>query len=141
MMEAPSLRSGSAFWTVKSVPLTLTPNARSKCSSVTVAERSAFGDASVAKRMSIRPLTSFHRRIQPIEVSELSKRRPGCGDVPADLRDGNVELALAATRDADVGAVRHEPLCRGEANPAAAAVTRATLPSSFSHDPSTSLSS
>src|SRR5207253_3639314 len=59
MIEAPSRRSGSAFCTVKSAPLTLAPNVRSKSSSVMSPSGAASAMPAFAKRMSMRPLLSF----------------------------------------------------------------------------------
>src|SRR5438445_716468 len=59
MIEAPSRSSGSAFWTVKSAPLTLAPNVRSKSSSVMSPSGAASAMPAFAKRMSMRPLLSF----------------------------------------------------------------------------------
>jgi hypothetical protein len=47
--------------------------------------------------------------------------------VLADLRDGLVELGLAATGDVDIGALFNEPLGGREANAAAAPVITAIL--------------
>ena len=59
MIDPPSVNSGKAFWTVKSSPLTLMPNSRSKCSSVISPSGANFPPPALANRTSTRPCASL----------------------------------------------------------------------------------
>src|SRR5713226_2421447 len=118
-IEAPSGISGSAFCTVKSVPLTLTPNVWSKWASVIWPSGTNSPRPALAKRTSTRPFCS-HRRVQSIQIREIGNVPLDAADVLADLAHRGVELGVTATGDEDVRAFRDEPLCSGEADSAVA---------------------
>src|SRR3984957_7148564 len=59
MIEPPSLKSGSAFWTVKNSPFTFTSKVWSKWASVAAASGAIVPAPAFAKRMSMWPCFSF----------------------------------------------------------------------------------
>src|SRR6202040_2716016 len=97
MIEPPSFSSGKAFCTVKSVPLTLTLNSLSKCSSVTAPK-------------------GTNDLVKTIKISQLGNVSLNSRNVGADRIHGLVEFLLAA-RDEDIGTLFDEKLCRSEPNP------------------------
>ena len=114
MIDPPSLNSGRAFCTVKSVPRTLTPKVLSNCSSVTSPMGANSPVPALAKRTSIRPFLLLHRLVQAIEVGEVAGVALDAGDVPADRLHRVVQLLLAAAGDEDVGPFLDEELGRGQ---------------------------
>src|SRR5215467_204161 len=84
------------------------------------AQRSTFGDPRVREE-DVDPIFDLlHFREDAIEVRELGDVALHRRHVPADLLDGSIELALAATRYEDVGAICDETLRRRQTNSAVA---------------------
>jgi hypothetical protein len=105
MIELPSFRSGSAFCTVNSVPLTLMLNSLSKCSAVTTPKGTNSKTPALAKIISIDlPLHFRDGLIETIEMVQFGNISLNASHVGADCLHGLVEFLLASARDEDVGA-------------------------------------
>ena len=119
MIEPPSMRSGRAFCTVKSVPLTLVLNVLSKCSSVTAPSGANVPAARVGEEDVETALLLANRRIEAVEIREIGNVALDAGDACADLLHGGVERGLAPTGDEDVCAFGDEAFRGREADAAA----------------------
>jgi hypothetical protein len=120
MIDPPSVKSGSAFCTVKSNPLTLMLKILSKCSSVIDPSGMNAETPALANRTSRRPcccLTVANSRSRSLEVRDVALH---AGDVPADLLYRSIEFRLPASGDEDVGALGDEPPGGGQADAAVA---------------------
>src|SRR2546428_14191095 len=98
-IEAPSGISGSAFCTVKSVPLTLTPNRLVEAGLSDLAERREFAKAGGGEEDVDAALLLLHRRVQSIQIYEIGNVPLDAGDGLADLVHRGVEIGSTATRD------------------------------------------
>jgi hypothetical protein len=105
MIVLPSFRSGSAFCTVNSVPLTLMLNSLSECSAVTTPKGTNSKTPALAKIISIDlPLHFRDGLIETIEMVQFGNISLNASHVGADCLHGLVEFLLASARDEDVGA-------------------------------------
>jgi hypothetical protein len=81
MIEAPSLSSGSAFWTVKYTPLAFVLNVLPKCSGVTAGVSTVSTIPVFAKRISIVPLFFRDLFVEPIEIFQFGHVAPHGYDI------------------------------------------------------------
>ena len=120
-IAAPAGISGSAFCTVKSVPLTLIPKYLSKCASVTCPSGTNSPAPGVGEEDVEAALLLFDRVEEAVQVGEVADIAANGGDVAANLLYSSVKFRLTAAGDEDIGAFRDESFCRGQADAAAAA--------------------
>src|SRR5215467_6037716 len=83
-------------------------------------EPSAFGDPRVGEEDVDPTFELLHFREKAIQVRELGDVALHRRHIPADLLDGSIELALAATRNEDVGTIGDQTLRRRQTNSAVA---------------------
>jgi len=90
---------------------------------VLLRDRSKGGDlpaACVGEQNANPALLLLHRGVQSIEICQLRDVILYAGDILADLPDRDIELALTAAGDEDVGPFCAKPFGGGEANTAVA---------------------
>src|SRR6266700_1924413 len=109
-IEPLSLKSGSAFCTVKSVPRTLRSKVLSKCSSVTCSSVANSPWPALAKRIDL-ALFVLNGFVQAVEIHEVGGVNLDAGDVLSDELHSLIKLVLAASRDEDVRTLLDEELC------------------------------
>ena len=120
MIEPPSFRSGRAFCTVKSVPLTLMLKSLSKCSSVMAFQRSKFGNPGVGEN-NIDPPLRPDGPVETIKVSQSGNISLNSSHVAADCPHGVIKFLLATARDEDIRALFDKQLGRSQPDPRRAA--------------------
>ena len=101
-IDPPSLNSGNAFWTVKSVPRTLRSKVLSKCWSVILPS----GTGSPCRRSRTRCRSCpflLYRLEKSVEVVEVGRVTSYAGHVPANQLDCLIERFLLPARDENEG--------------------------------------
>ena len=134
MIDPPSLISGNAFCTVKSVPRVFKPNCLSKCSSVMFPKSLAFSHPpALAKSTSILPLSRLTVVEKAVEIVGFGWRRL---EQPVTLRPSELtawsRIFLPPAGYENVCALPSRTTQRlASANPLEPPVMTATLPSSL----------
>jgi hypothetical protein len=108
MIDPPVAKSGSAFCTVKSSPLTLMAKSLSKVLLADRPDRGQRQEAGVGEQDVEAALLALHGGEQLVEVRPVRDVARHAGDVLADLPDRLIEFRLAAAGDEDVGALGDE---------------------------------
>jgi hypothetical protein len=121
MIDPPFVKSGNAFCTVKSTPLTLTSNRLSKWSSVIDPSGANAKKPGVREQDVEASLLPLYGGEQPVEVREVRDVAWHSSDVLADLLHRLIEFRLAAAGDEDISPFVYELSCRGQANATVAA--------------------
>ena len=105
MIDPPSLNSGNAFCTVKSVPRVFKPKIESKSFSVMLPSLRRLSAHSGAREQHVdAALFPLHRIIQAVQVVQIGRIALHAGHVPADQFDGLIQSFLPPARDEDIGA-------------------------------------
>src|SRR4029077_9806559 len=121
MIEPPSFRSGNAFCTVNSVPLTLMLNSLSKCSSVTAPKGTNFANAGVGENNIESALHVRDGPVETIKVIQSGDVSLNAINVAAESLYGGVEFLLAAARDEDIRTLLGEKFFLSQTHPFAPA--------------------
>ena len=119
MIEPPSVRSGRAFCTVKSVPLTWVLKSFVEVVLGDGVKRGERPAARIGEEDVETALLLANRRIEAVEIREIGHVALDAGDACADLLHGGVERGLAPTGDEDVCAFGDEAFRGREADAAA----------------------
>ena len=135
IIDPPSLRSGSAFWTVKRVPFTLIAKILSKWSSVISpsaanSPRTRGSDTRIGEQNIDRSGLILHHCEEPVEVGKIRDVALDAARVVPDLDHRGVELLLATTSHKHSRALCGKALRRSETDTLLAPVITATFPSS-----------
>src|SRR5882757_1017981 len=133
-IEPPSLNSGSAFWTVNSVPRAFNMKAASKSPSVISPSRPCAPVPALAHNTSIAPLFLFDRVEQTVQIVEVGRIALHAGHVSADQLHGFIHGVLPSARDEDVGSFANEQLGAGQRHTACRAGDHRDFAIDFSHD-------
>ena len=127
------MNSGSAFWTVNSVPRAFTEKAASKCLLGDLAEAALLARPGTCPQHVDRALFLLDRLEQAVQIGEVGRIGLHAGHVPADLLDGFVQRVLASARDEDVGSFVYEQLGAGQRHTTCRACDHRDLAIELSH--------